>query len=101
MSAYGDRKVVVSMSAYDDRKVVYSKHPNTEPSGIRMVTFRTLFVSSFQMVKTRWWPNTIRKPDKFVRFLNGKKKMAPKVFLTSSLDRFIAIKDIFFHAKTV
>jgi hypothetical protein len=30
---------------------VYSKHPNTEPSGIRMVTFRTLFGSSYQMVR--------------------------------------------------
>ncbi len=30
---------------------MYSKHPNTEPSGIRMVTFRTLFGSGYQMVR--------------------------------------------------
>jgi hypothetical protein len=29
----------------------YSKHPNTEPSGIRMVTFRTLFGSGYQTVR--------------------------------------------------
>jgi hypothetical protein len=34
--------------------ILYSEHPNTGPSGIRMVIFRTLFVSGFRMVKARW-----------------------------------------------
>ena len=29
----------------------YSKHPNTEPSGIRMVIPRTQFVSDYRMVR--------------------------------------------------
>jgi hypothetical protein len=31
--------------------VQYSRHPNTGLSGIRMVTFRTLFGSGYQMVR--------------------------------------------------
>jgi hypothetical protein len=63
----------------------YSKHPNTEPSGIRMVIPRTQFVSCFRMasqtvllIKQIFYSCqnglgyfTIRKPDKKVRFSNG------------------------------
>jgi hypothetical protein len=57
----------------------YSIPLNTEPSGFRMVTFRTLFLSGFQMAAILFLP-----------FENW-----TEVFLTSSLDRF-GIKNILF-----
>jgi hypothetical protein len=55
--------------------VLYSHPPNTRPSGIRMVIFRTLFKSGFQMVK---WHNlaailflAYENRTFFVRFSNG------------------------------
>ncbi len=61
------------MYDYDpDIKYMYSTPPNTGLSGIRMVIFRTQFVSGFQMHS----------------------KSGPDIFLTS-LDRF-GIKNILF-----
>jgi hypothetical protein len=64
-------------------KEKYSHHLKTEPSGIQMVISWTLFESGFQMALAaifydrllikRSWLATIRKPDLFVRFLNGSK----------------------------
>ncbi len=44
--------------------VMYSDPPNTGPSGFRMVIFRTLLKSGFQMVKGTHLVFTIPKPDK-------------------------------------
>jgi hypothetical protein len=66
-------KVVDSLQYFD---LIYSQHSKSGPSGFRMVIFRTLFESCFQML---WPPFCIRKPDK----LSGFRK------LWTRLDRFI------------
>jgi hypothetical protein len=61
---------------------------------IRMVIFRTLFVSSIRMVKARWRPNLaaiLLKTFENRTFVSG---------LAPSLGRFINNK-YFIHAKTV
>jgi hypothetical protein len=64
---------------------MYSEPTNTGTSGLRMVSFRTLFVSGFEMALAAVLLKTIlkpskkgtkpgkkgTKPDKKVRFLNG------------------------------
>jgi hypothetical protein len=74
----------------------YSDPPNTRPSGIRMVIFRTLFGSGFQMVKGSHLVFTIRKPDKIGQKVTkpdkksdfrmvGPFEIRTEVFLTSVL----------------
>jgi hypothetical protein len=68
---------------------LYSEPPNTRLSGIRMVIFRTLFVSSIWMVLGAILLKNIQIPDFFVRFSNGGTIWKPdRTFLTASLDRF-------------
>jgi hypothetical protein len=57
------------------RRSLYSEPPNTGLSGIRLVIFRTLFVSGFLMDLAAILLKTILKPDKIgqKRYKTGQK----------------------------
>jgi hypothetical protein len=50
-------------------KSAYSQNPKSRPSGFRMAIFWTLFESGYRMQNGG---QSIKKPDKFVRFSNAK-----------------------------
>jgi hypothetical protein len=64
-------KIITQKYPLFTENCMYSEPPKTGLSGIRMVIFRTLFVSGFRMLLAAILLKTIRKPDFFVRFVTS------------------------------